>query len=156
MAEIAYEKMLKEDLIRLCYEKDEQIASLQAQVNEKDEQIASLQAQLQEYSTVKQELENMKTLVNTLFSKEEIKFRLNEKISILEEQKQNIKQRIKEIQNTINLTDSEKTKLVAGYNKQIAQIDDEITKLRIILDLYYSEGVKLHDCTYRKSGFGVC
>lgn len=115
-----YEDMLKADLIRLCYEKDEEIATLRQQI--------------EELKTAKEEAEQAELMVGILFSEDEVKSRLQKEIEALSEQKSRIQARIREVQNSGVLTDFEKNKLVVEYNKQVSSIDEVIQEITSILN----------------------
>ncbi len=119
-----YEDMLKAELIQLCYEKDEQISALQAQV--------------QELSTAKQEAEQAQLLVSLLFDEATIVQRLNEQIQARQKAIEEINKRIAELQNA-PLREVERNKLIADYNSQVVQLQEEIKSISELLAQYGGE-----------------
>ncbi len=119
-----YEDMLKAELIQLCYEKDEQISALQAQV--------------QELSTAKQEAEQARLMVSLLFDEATMVQRLNEQIQARQKAIEEINRRIAELQNA-PLRENERNKLIADYNSQITQLQEEIKSISELLAQYGGE-----------------
>ena len=119
-----YEDMLKAELIQLCYEKDEQISALQAQV--------------QELSNAKQEAEQARLMVSLLFDEATIVQRLNEQIQARQKAIEEINRRIAELQSA-PLRENERNKLIADYNAQVAQLQEDIKSISELLAQYGGE-----------------
>ncbi len=119
-----YEDMLKAELIQLCYEKDEQISALQAQV--------------QELSNAKQEAEQARLMVSLLFDEVTIVQRLNEQIQARQKAIEEINRRIAELQSA-PLRENERNRLIADYNAQVAQLQEEIKSISELLAQYGGE-----------------
>lgn len=119
-----YEDMLKAELIQLCYEKDEQISALQAQV--------------QELSNAKQEAEQARLMVSLLFDEATIVQRLNEQIQARQKAIEEINRRIAELQSA-PLRENERNRLIADYNAQVAQLQEEIKSISELLAQYGGE-----------------